>query len=191
MADSRLQPILWKRHDLSGLESSRIRDLKGERRLEGVAVFDFEGAACRLDYDIRCSSAWLTREATITGWVGARSIRLAIVRLPNATWTLNGQPQPGIEGCDDIDLNFSPSTNLLPIRRLDLAIGASARVRAAWLRFPGLVLQPLQQSYSRVDANHYRYRAGSFEAVIEVDDEGQVVEYAEWSRMSLGETNRS
>ncbi len=23
-------------------------------RLEGVAIFQFEGAACRLDYDIRC-----------------------------------------------------------------------------------------------------------------------------------------
>jgi hypothetical protein len=44
-------------------------------------------------------------------------------------------------GCVNIDLNFSPSTNLLPIRRLDLSVGASAIVRAAWLRFPGMNVQ--------------------------------------------------
>jgi hypothetical protein len=39
------------------------------------------------------------------------------------------------EGCLDIDLGFSPSTNLLPIRRLTLAVGEAATVRAAWLPF--------------------------------------------------------
>lgn len=31
----------------------------------------------------------------------------------------------------DLDLNFSPSTNLIPLRRLGLAVGAEAPVRAA------------------------------------------------------------
>ncbi len=38
--------------------------------------------------------------------------------------------------CVDIDLNFSSSTNLLPIRRLDLAIGQDAELTAAWLVSP-------------------------------------------------------
>ena len=46
-------------------------------------------------------------------------------------------------GCVDLDLNFIPSTTLLPVRRLGLAIGQSAEVQAAWLRFPGFTLVPI------------------------------------------------
>ncbi len=50
-------------------------------------------------------------------------------------WTANDVVQPALQGCTDIDMGFSPSTNLLPIRRLNLVIGASAPDRAAWVRF--------------------------------------------------------
>jgi hypothetical protein len=38
---------------------------------------------------------------------------------------------------------FSPSTNLLPIRRLNLGVGQAAKVQAAWLRFLGFTLESL------------------------------------------------
>ena len=47
-----------------------------------------------------------------------------------------GADSRAVDGCRDIDLNFSPSTNVLPIRRLSLDVGDQAAVRAAWLRFP-------------------------------------------------------
>ncbi len=86
-------------------------------------------------------------------------------------WRLNGRDCPEVAGCIDLDLNFSPSTNLLPIRRLDLAIGQGAPVRAAWLRFPSFPLEPLDQLYRRVDDSHYRYESagGEFTADLEVD----------------------
>ncbi len=37
------------------------------------------------------------------------------------------RPEVGL----DVDINFSPSTNLPPIRRLNLGIGQEAKVRAA------------------------------------------------------------
>ena len=66
---------------------------------------------------------------------------------------------PAVAGCVDLDLNFSPSTNLLPIRRLNLSVGQEAAVRAAWLRFPSFILEPLEQLYRRVDATTYRYES--------------------------------
>jgi hypothetical protein len=85
----------------------------------------------------------------------------------------------------DIDLNFSPSTNLLPIRRLDLAVGATAAVRAAWLRFPSFKLEVLDQSYTRLESRRYRYESagGRFVADVTVDDAGVVIDYGDiWSR---------
>ncbi len=82
-------------------------------------------------------------------------------------------------GCIDLDLNFSPSTNLLPIRRLNLPIGQEAAVRAAWLRFPSFSLEPLEQRYRRVDAAVYRYESagGKFVTQLDVNASGFVTRY--------------
>jgi hypothetical protein len=87
--------------------------------------------------------------------------------------------QPNVVGCTDIDLNFSPSTNLLPIRRLALAVGESADVNAAWLRFPSFKLEQLPQQYLRLDETTYRYESagGQFVAELQVDLFGFVIDY--------------
>src|SRR5438132_1248052 len=79
---------------------------------------------------------------------------------PARRWRLNGTECPAVAGCIDVDLNWSPSTNLLPICRLGLAPGQEAGVRAAWLRFPSFTLEPLEQRYRRLDAATYRYESG-------------------------------
>lgn len=79
----------------------------------------------------------------------------------------------------DVDLNFSPSTNLLPIRRLGLDAGAAAEVHAAWLRFPSLRLERLQQTYTRTGERSYRYESadGAFMRDLEVNAAGLVTRY--------------
>jgi len=101
---------------------------------------------------------------------------------------MNGKECPEVAGCIDLDLNFSPSTNLLPIRRLNLAVGQEAVVRAAWLRFPGFTLEPLEQLYRRVDATTYRYESagGRFVANLQVNAEGFVTYYPKFWQAESG-----
>jgi uncharacterized protein len=172
-------PILWRRLDRPGHESARIFDRDSRRHLAGTAVFAHEGRPCRLDYSIACDEAWRTRSARVEGWVGEELVEIELSVGSGGVWRLNGVEQPGVAGCIDLDLNFSPSTNLLPIRRLNLAVGEEAPVRAAWLRFPGFHLEPLEQIYRRIDAATYRYESagGSFVTDLAVDEEGFVTRY--------------
>ena len=142
-------------------------------------MFGHEGVACSLGYVVGCDAAWRTVSATITGWVGERAIDLEVVVDAARRWSLNGSDSPGVAGCFDIDLAFSPSTNTLPIRRLSLAAGASALVRAAWLTFPDFTLQPLDQVYQRVDPVTYRYESGggAFRATLRTNPAGLVISY--------------
>lgn len=171
--------VLWLRRDGSGHEAARLRADDGGWLLSGVAVFADRGAPCRLAYTIRCDARWNTRSVQLDGWLGRQAVALAVLRDADGRWTADDLPQPALDGCIDIDLEFSPLTNTLPIRRLALGDGEGADVRAAWLRVPGLSLQPLEQRYQRHDVSHYRYesRGGAFVAELEVNAAGLVLDY--------------
>ncbi|HSF07028.1 MAG TPA: putative glycolipid-binding domain-containing protein [Methylomirabilota bacterium] len=172
--------ILWRRLDQPGHESARLGVHQSGWALSGTAVFAHEQQPCRLDYEVVCDAAWRTVSGRVAGWVGNRTVEIAIAVDAARRWWLNGDECLEVAGSADLDLNFSPSTNLLPIRRLSLAIGAQADVRAAWLRFPGFTLEPLAQVYRRIDVTTYRYESagGRFTAELLVNTAGFVTRYA-------------
>lgn len=172
-------PILWRRLDVPGHESARIFFQDSRWHLTGTAVFAHEGQACRLDYRIACDPEWRTVAAQVAGWVGQEVIECDISADSGHRWLLNETEFPIVAGCIDLDLNFSPSTNLLPIRRLNLEIGQEASVRAAWLRFPSFTLEPLEQIYRRLDEKTYRYESagGRFVRDLTVNESGFVTLY--------------
>ena len=171
------ETILWERTEEPGHESARLRGNGGEFFLEGSAVFDHEGAPCRLEYLVVTDERFHTRRGSVEGWVGERNLSIEVAAR-DGRWTLSGTECAEVEGAVDLDLNFSPSTNLLPIRRLRLEVGQEAPVRSAWLRFPDFDLKPLEQIYRRVSESRYFYRSDSgFEAELEVSPAGFVSIY--------------
>lgn len=172
--------ILWRRLDRPGHDSARLIERTAGAILEGTAVFSEAGLPCRLDYRIECDAAWRTQSAHVLGWLDATAIDFAIVADAARAWTVNGRPCPEVQGCEDVDLSFTPATNLLPIRRTGLAVGARAAVRAAWLGFPALTLEPLDQVYERVAECRYDYRSdgGAFRAILDTNRSGFVTEYS-------------
>jgi hypothetical protein len=178
-------PILWRRLDHPGHESALLFFQTHSWHLQGTALFSHSQLPCRLDYHIVCDSHWRTRSAKVAGWVGHRLIEIELAVSPDQHWLLNEKDSPEVAGCVDLDLNFSPSTNLLPIRRLGLAVGQEMEVRAAWLRFPSFRLEPLVQLYRRTDETSYRYESagGSFVTELCVNAEGFVTKYPNiWER---------
>lgn len=172
--------ILWRRVDRPGHESARISPRSaGGWELAGTAVFAHEGKSCGFSYTIACDRAWRTKSANVVGWLGADAVRVNALVGDDGLWRVDGLDVPPIAGCVDVDLNFSPSTNLLPIRRLDLAVGEEKEVRAAWLRFPSFRFEPLDQTYRRLAEDRYVYRSagGRFERELEVDSNGFVLRY--------------
>jgi uncharacterized protein len=172
--------MLWRRLDHPGHESAWLLPRDDGWRLTGTAVFEHEGQPCCLEYRVECRPDWTTRAASVRGSVAGSAVNVAIEADEARRWRLDGVEVPEVEGCVDVDLNFSPATNLLPIRRLGLDVGEEGAVRAAWLRFPTFVLEPLEQLYHRVGDALYRYESagGRFAAELEGDEEGFVTRYA-------------
>ena len=134
-------------------------------------------------YRIKVDEAWQTREVELeleNG--GSRPLWLS---RNTGHWTRDGHRLDGFDGCIDADIEWSPSTNTLPIRRLGLSVGQIAGVTATWIRLPSLEIERLDQSYERLADHRYRYRSGNFVADLELDSDGLVVQYgANWKTVA-------
>jgi hypothetical protein len=171
--------IVWLRLDMHGHEAAAITQQRNRWNLSGVALFVYDSQPCRLDYEIECDGNWGTRDVSVRGQVGALPVSLVLSRSADDSWCTNDLPAPALHGCVDIDLGFSPSTNLLPIRRTKLAIGEHAAVRAAWVRFPDFAVEVLDQTYARLSESTYHYESagGQFSRDLTVDPDGFVIDY--------------
>jgi hypothetical protein len=177
--------ILWRRLDRPGHESARLVWRQASWQLIGTAVFAHDQQPSRLDYVVVCDAAWQTISGSVTGWVGNATVAIELSVDAARSWWLNGAECPAVAGCLDLDLNFSPATNLLPIRRLSLDIGQEAEVQAAWLRFPSFTLEPLAQRYRRLDVATYRYESagGTFVTDLQVNPASFVLYYPNFAQV--------
>jgi len=180
-----IETILWKGFFLPGYETCQLSSQNSRWQLEGTAVFSHDQQPCRLDYQVVCNISWHTIFGKIQGWLGNTTVNIQLTADDIHHWSLNKVDCPEVSGCVDLDLNFSPSTNLLPIRRLGLAVGKTAHINAAWLRFPSFKLEPLTQQYTCLDENTYRYESGGgqFIADLQVNPTGFVTDYPDLWRV--------
>ena len=177
-----LSPILWRRLDLPGRDAACIQPGPEGSVLSGMAVFH-EGGPTALTYGIHTDGDWITTEGHVWGWRRRELIDIRLQRDGDGSWTLNDEPCPKVQGCIDLDLSFTPATNLLPLRRLALAVDQLAEVRSAWLEWPEVRLTPLVQRYHRRSETEYDYEsaipgAERFRGALRVRRDGWVVSYA-------------
>lgn len=170
--------IQWRRLDTQGAESALLEETANGWLLTGLAVFLHGRQPCGLTYTIECTKKWHTLSASISGHIGIRKC-IHQIQVLEGSWRMNGESCPQVNGCIDIDIGFSPSTNLLPIRRQKLVEGESARIIAAWLQFPSMELTPLTQIYTREKGNRYHYESldSGFACTIETNRNGLVRSY--------------
>lgn len=171
--------MLWRKLDEPGHEAAHLILHDSYWHLTGTAVFANNQRSCRLDYFVMCNLEWQTISTKVTGWVGSTMIEIELLVDSARHWQINGVECPAVTGCIDVDLGFSPSTNLLAIRRLNLDIGQEAKAQAAWLSFPEFTLEPLEQLYRRHQEASYYYESagGRFVTELKVNPAGFITQY--------------
>jgi hypothetical protein len=170
---------LWRRLDSPGHDACRLDQDGDGWQLEGSAVFLQDAVPVLLAYRLTCDASWVTREGLIRGWIGPRPVDYYVVRTAAGEWTLNDERAPGLAGCLDLDLGFTPATNLQQMRRVALAEGESADVPVAWLDVFAGALTLLSQRYERRGRTTYWYESPSagYSGLLEVARNGFVRRY--------------
>jgi hypothetical protein len=154
-----------------------VRPADGGLRMSGVVIAQEDGARFGLSYRLKLDALWRTREAllrTTSGHV------LHLESDGHGHWRENGKDQTALQGCLDIDIQATPLTNTLPVRRLDLETGESMEIRLCYISMPDLIVSATSQRYTALDAGSlYRFESleDGFTADLPVDQDGFVLDY--------------
>lgn len=173
--------LMWRSVDEPGFEHVRLDEGHPEWTVfDSMFVREHAGFVRRGGYTLIVDKAWRVLE-----------LRLMVEQAPGAMTALHvmasgdgrwvdadENPIPELDGCIDLDIGWTPLTNTLPLRRLEM--GDEAReIRVAYVSLPDLGIRPVTQRYTRIDEATVRYGSEAMPEGVEiaVDDEGFVVEY--------------
>ena len=168
--------MLWRREDEFATELCTLLQIGSGFALRGTVLDASEGGHGRIDYDVRVDRQWRTRAVKVDVERAGEQLRLRLRGDGRGAWWRDDQPVSLPHECVDVDLSFTPATNTLPIRRLQLAAGERAETRALWV-LPRFALKPIEQSYERLDGDVYRYRSATTTAVLVLDEQQLVRMY--------------
>lgn len=174
-----IDSILWRRLDTPGHDACRLERNDAGWVLEGTAVFSQNGVPARLAYRVLCDSAWRTLQGQVQGWLGEQTVDLRITRTNDRVWMLNRRAVPGLETNVDLDLSFTPATNLPQLRRAAMEVGRGEDLPAAWLDVASATLTALPQRYERRSETAYWYEAPSvgYGGLLELRASGFIIRY--------------
>jgi hypothetical protein len=168
----------WQDWSGTGIEHLVLRERSDGIVAEGVTLATVDSRAFAASYRIECDE-WRVK----TTYARVIGVDAAIDLTCDGTgrWRdAGGLHLPDLDEAIDVDLSISPFTNTLPIRRLDLAEGQRADIRAVYVHFPDLSVTIDRQRYTCLKkGRRYRYESvdSDFVRDIETDADGLVVTY--------------
>jgi hypothetical protein len=151
MADVLKRVVVWRNLLLKGTDYCALWHTAEGWVVKGTVVGVLKDQRPMLaNYEIYCDENWLTHRVQVERTIGTDVKSLHISVESRGVWRNSAEELRDIHGCDEVDLAVTPATNTLPIRRLNLQVGSSDSVIAAWVKFPELGVQPLSQRYTRL-----------------------------------------
>jgi uncharacterized protein len=177
--------IGWTALQWPGIEHVVVSGDEGGYRAEGQLIMAEDGLIT-VRYSLTCGPGWRFRAVTVSVISAAGQRTLTLARDAAGGWLADGQPRPDLGPCDDIDINCTPLTNTLPIRRLDWSAGQAYDLDVAYVSVPELDVRKDGQRYTELGGGTtaFRYESGSFLADLAVDADGFVLDYPGiWRRL--------
>ena len=185
--------LIWTGVEEWLTETASVELTEGGLRATGTQL-GADPEPFRVDYRLDATDGFVTRELDATSAGEGWRRTLALRHDGSGAWraevdeegAVPGGPWdgalPDLQEARDIDLEFSPLTNTMPIRRSGLHRRAGAEdFLMAWVSVPDLGVHAMPQRYEHVrgeaDGAVVRYSSANFAAELELDPGALVVLY--------------
>lgn len=185
------QHIYWTALGTPGLEHLDLTEATNGIVAEGLVIRHHQGRGLHMQYRILADEEWRTREVQV-GLIGAESKLHLFADGEGNWWDADKNPLDDLKGCLDVDVQATPFTNMLAIRRLDLGVGKKTAIDVAYILIPEITVRRGKQRYTRLKGtqakSQYLYESldSDFKAKLSVDKDGLVNDYeGVWKRVNV------
>lgn len=169
--------ICWRSLYFDGREELTFRINSNGLLAESVITWRNQEQKHLTKYEIACRPDWSTKYVKI---FQDNHHQLTLMGDGKGNWQDNhNQAIKELEGCVDIDFQATPSTNILPVRRLHAKAKQRRQIRVVYMTFPELHYYPVEQFYTKLNNEEWLFEQpeDNFSATIKVDENGFVTDY--------------
>lgn len=182
--------LMWRSIEVPGFEHVRVDDSHpGWDVYDSMLVREHGGQVRRGGYTLILDKDFRTLEIRIMVEQEPGSMAaLHLLANGDGIWTDADERRiPGLDGCIDVDIQWSPLTNSLPVRRLDLQPGEEREIEVAYIELPSLTVRGVTQRYTSLGDRSVRYTSETRDVVRELtlDQDGFVIEYPDLFQRSF------
>lgn len=131
-----------------------------------------------VQYVVRLSPTWQVRQFLLFRDLDEPDLWLFADA--HARWgEMNGAARSELDGCIDLDVDCSPSTDTVPIRRLRLHEGDAGEVHTVVVDVETLSVERARRRYHRIGPRRYAYDdlESGYRAEFDVDEHGFVIDH--------------
>ena len=171
--------ILWTGREYSSLENCLVNTLETGSEINSTIIGRYDGKIYKVEYQIKVNPNWETVFLEVKSQHSDLRDHLILESDGTGNWILNGKKADQFEGCIDIDIPLTPFTNTLPVNRLKLHTNDERQIQVIYVDVLKRKIKQIRQKYTRLSNTVYLYEnvPNDFEAKIEVDELGLVVDY--------------
>lgn len=171
--------VIWSGREYNSMENCLINVNNNGSEIISTILGSFENIIYKVDYCIRTNRKWETVFFEIDS---KPSTHFQFVRFESdgeGNWIWNGKRAEQFHGCIDVDISLTPFTNTLPVNRLGLNPQQSKVIKVIYCNLLKQQIKPVRQKYTCLSNTEYHFEniPKDFEATIQVDDTGLVVDY--------------
>ncbi|BCP13367.1 hypothetical protein MINTM021_02760 [Mycobacterium paraintracellulare] len=176
--------LTWRAQDVSRMESVRLqvsgKRIKANGRI--VAAATEANPAFGAYYDLLTDETGATKRLGMTVTLAERERVFSFARDEENMWLVTdhqGEHRAAYNGALDVDVEFSPFFNALPIRRLGLhEQAASVTLPVVYVNVPEMSIIADTVSYSSAGSRgEIKVHTLIADTTVSVDDEGFIVDY--------------
>jgi len=184
--------LLWTGREYYSLENCLVNTTDNGSEINSVVIGKYGEKIYRVEYQIKTNQNWETVYLAVQSQYINQREQFFFESDGKGNWRMDGRQADQFRGCIDVDIPLTPFTNTLPINRLKLGQHEEHQIQVIYLDLLEKRIIPVRQKYIRLSQTKYQYEniPNDFEAKIEVDNLGFVVDYPSlFVRTAKVETN--
>ena len=171
--------LLWAGREYHSIENCLVDTTNKGSEITSTIIGHYDNKIYQVEYRIKTNHNWETVFFEINSRHNNRIQSLLFEGDGKGNWTSNNKQASQFKGCIDIDIPLTAFTNTLPINRLKLIQDQEQEIQVIYLDLLEEQIKPVRQKYKRLSNTEYHYEnvPNDFEANIQVDESGFVIDY--------------